>query len=31
LGAHDGATQWILPLDRFRAAPVAMTISEGFP
>jgi FkbH-like protein len=31
LEQQDGATRWVLPLDRFRAAPVAMTIVEGLP
>lgn len=31
LGKQDGETRWILPLDRFRAAAVSMTIFEGSP
>ncbi len=31
MGEQDGETRWILPLDRFRAAPVSMTIIEGSP
>jgi FkbH-like protein len=31
LGQQDGETRWVLPLDRFRAAPVSMTIFEGTP
>jgi len=29
LEQQDGETRWVLPLDRFRAAPVSMTILEG--
>ena len=28
---QEGETRWVLPLDRFRAAPVSMTIFEGTP
>jgi FkbH-like protein len=31
LEKQDGETRWVLPLDRFRAAPVSMTIFEGTP
>jgi FkbH-like protein len=31
LGQQDGETRWVLALDRFRAAPVSMTIIEGSP
>jgi FkbH-like protein len=31
LRQQDGETRWVLPLDRFRAAPVSMTIIEGSP
>jgi len=30
LGKKDGDTKWILPLDRFRAAAVPVTVLEGF-
>jgi FkbH-like protein len=31
LETQDDETRWLLPLDRFRAAPAAMTIFEGSP
>jgi FkbH-like protein len=31
LDEQNGATRWILSLDRFRAAPVSITIIEGTP
>jgi FkbH-like protein len=31
LGEQDGEMRWVLPLDRFRAAPVSMTLFEGTP
>jgi FkbH-like protein len=31
LEQQGGETRWVLPLDRFRAAPISMTIFEGTP
>jgi FkbH-like protein len=31
LEQQDGETRWVLPLERFRATPVSMTLFEGSP
>jgi FkbH-like protein len=31
LEQQDGETRWVLPLERFRAAPLSMTLFEGSP